>query len=327
MNEAEYEHEYRRYSKSKERSIYGKNLMQEVERFANAAESIAMDEQFDVIHCHDWLTFKAGMNVKRRTKKPLVVHVHATEFDRTGGNGRNDYVYNIEREGMMMADKVITVSNFTKNMVVNNYGIDPNKIEVVHNAVEFTDYDTEKQRIGANDKIVLFLGRITLQKGPDYFIESACKVLKKMGNVKFVIAGSGDMEYRMIERAAQLGIGDKVLFAGFLQGDDIDRAYKMADVYVMPSVSEPFGITPLESMRNGTPVIISKQSGVSEIVKNCLKVDFWDTDQMANKIIGVLKYKELHDELRDNGSREVMKFNWDVPAQKCMGIYRGIMHG
>jgi glycogen(starch) synthase len=233
----------------------------------------------------------------------------------------------IEREGMMAADKVITVSNFTKNMVVNNYGIDPNKIEVVHNAVEFTDYNAERQKIGANDKIVLFLGRITLQKGPDYFIEAAGKVLKKMSNVKFVVAGSGDMEYRMIERAAQMDIGDKVLFAGFLQGADIDRVYKMADVYVMPSVSEPFGITPLEAMRNGTPVIISKQSGVSEVVKNCLKVDFWDTDQMANKIIGVLKYKELQDELRNNGSREVMKFSWDVPAQKCIDVYRGVMHG
>lgn len=327
MNEKEYEKEYNRYSKSKEKSIYGRNLMQEVERFAKSAELIAIDEQFDVIHCHDWLTFKAGMNIKRRTKKPLVVHVHATEYDRTGGNGRNDYVYNIEREGMMMADKVITVSNFTKNMVVNNYGIDPNKIEVVHNAVEFTGYNIEKQKINNYDKVVLFLGRITLQKGPDYFIEAAGKVLKKMNNVKFVVAGSGDMEYKMIEKAAQMGIGDKVLFAGFLEGTDIDRAYKMADVYVMPSVSEPFGITPLEAMRNGTPVIISKQSGVSEVIKNCLKVDFWDTDQMANKIIGVLKYKELNEEMKHNGTKEVMKFSWDVPAQKCMNIYRGVING
>jgi glycosyltransferase involved in cell wall biosynthesis len=325
MNDQSYENEYRKYSKSKEKTIYGKNLMQEVERFAKAAEDIAMDEDFDVIHAHDWLTFKAGINIKKRTKKPLVVHVHATEFDRTGGNGKNDYVYNIEREGMMTADKVITVSNFTKGMVINNYGIDPKKIEVVHNAVEFTDYNIEKQRINDYDKVVLFLGRITLQKGPDYFIDAASKVLKKMKNVKFVVAGSGDMEYRMIERAAQLGIGDKVLFAGFLQGADIDRAYKMADIYVMPSVSEPFGITPLEAMRNGTPVIISKQSGVSEVISHCLKVDFWDTDQMANKIIGVLKYKELNDELKQNGSREVLKFSWDVPAKKCINVYRGVV--
>jgi glycosyltransferase involved in cell wall biosynthesis len=299
--------------------------MLEVERFARAAEEIAAGETFDVIHCHDWLTFKAGVNVKRRTKKPLIVHVHATEFDRTGGNGRNEHVYNIEREGMHAADKIIAVSNFTKNMIVNNYGIDPNKVEVVHNAVEFTDYNTERRKINNYDKVVLFLGRITLQKGPDYFIESASKVLKKMSNVKFIIAGSGDMEYKMIEKAAQMGIGDKVLFAGFLEGADIDRAYKMADVYVMPSVSEPFGITPLEAMRNGTPVIISKQSGVSEVIQNCLKVDFWDTDQMANKILGVLKYGELHEEMKKNGSREIKKFSWDVPAGKCINVYRGVI--
>jgi glycogen synthase len=325
MNEKAYENEYNRYSKSKEKTIYGKNLMLEVERFARAAEEIAIGESFDVIHCHDWLTFKAGVNVKRRTKKPLVVHVHATEFDRTGGNGRNEYVYNIEREGMHAADKIIAVSNFTKNMIVNNYGIDPNKIEVVHNAVEFTNYNTERRKINNYDKVVLFLGRITLQKGPDYFIESASKVLKKMSNVKFIIAGSGDMEYKMIEKAAKMGIGDKVLFAGFLEGADIDRAYKMADVYVMPSVSEPFGITPLEAMRNGTPVIISKQSGVSEVINNCLKVDFWDTDQMANKILGVLRYGELHEEMKINGSREIKKFSWDVPAGKCINVYRGVI--
>jgi glycogen(starch) synthase len=325
MNEKQYESEYNRYNKSKEKTISGKNLMQEVERFARAAEEIAAGETFDVIHCHDWLTFKAGVNVKKRTKKPLVVHVHATEYDRTGGNGRNEYVYNIEREGMMMADKVITVSNFTKNMVVNNYGIDPNKIEVVHNAVEFTDHGTEIKRINSHDKIVLFLGRITLQKGPDYFIETANKVLKKMSNVKFIVAGSGDMECRMIEKAAKMGIGDKVLFAGFLEGADIDRAYRMADVYVMPSVSEPFGITPLEAMRNGTPVIISKQSGVSEVISNCLKADFWDTNLMADKILGVLRYRELHEEMKMNGSREIKKFSWDVPAEKCINVYRGVI--
>jgi glycogen(starch) synthase len=324
INSKEYEKEYRKYSRSKEKTIYGKNLMEEVERFAKAAEIIASEEDFDVIHCHDWLTFKAGINSKKKTKKPLIVHVHATEFDRTGGNGRNDYVYDIEKQGMNEADKVITVSNYTKSMVISKYGIDPGKIEVVHNAVEFNNQNVEKQRINNNDKVVLFLGRITLQKGPEYFLEAANKVLNKISNVKFVIAGTGDMEYRMIEKAAEMGIGDKVLFAGFLQGADIDRAYKMADVYVMPSVSEPFGITPLESMRNGTPVIISKQSGVSEVIKHCLKVDFWDINELANKIIGVVKYRELYEELKKNSSEEILRFTWDVPAEKCSRIYREV---
>jgi len=325
MTSQEYEHAYKRYEKSKERSVYGKNLMIEVDRLARAAEVIASEEDFDVIHCHDWLTFKAGINAKRVSGKPLVVHVHATEFDRTGGNGRDDRIYNIEKKGMEAADRVITVSNFTKNKVIENYGIDAGKIEVVHNAVEFNDYNIDRPKISNYDRIVLYLGRITLQKGPDYFIQTASKVLNKMDNVKFVVAGSGDMEGRMIEKAAELGIGDKVLFAGFLQGADIDRAYKMADVYVMPSVSEPFGITPLEAMRNGTPVIISKQSGVSEVIKHCLKVDFWDTDQMANKIIGILKYKSLYDELKKNGGDEILKFSWDVPAEKCNSIYKSVI--
>ncbi|MBW2992130.1 glycosyltransferase family 4 protein [Candidatus Woesearchaeota archaeon] len=327
MTSEEYEKEYRLYSKSKEKTIYGRNLKEEVERFAKCAEKIAVDEDFDVIHCHDWLTFKAGINAKKKTGKPLVVHVHATEFDRGGGNGVNQYVYDIERLGMSKADKVIAVSNFTKNKIVDNYGISADKIEVVHNAVEFNDNKIERQKINENDKVVLFLGRITLQKGPEYFIDAAEKVLSKIKNVKFIVAGSGDMEFRMIERAAELGLGDKILFAGFLQGEDIDRAYKMADVYVMPSVSEPFGITPLESMRNGTPVIISKQSGVSEVIKHCLKVDFWDTDEIANKIIGVIKYKEVYDELKKNGGEEILGFSWDIPAEKCSNVYSEVKNG
>ena len=318
-------HEYIKYGKGNKKSIYGKNLLEEVERFAKVAALIARHEDFDVIHAHDWLTYKAGMIAKKVSGKPLVVHMHATEFDRTGGNGVNQYVYDIEREGMQAADAVITVSNFTKNMVTQHYAIDPNKITVVHNAVEFDNCDFGDCRISDKDKVVLFLGRITLQKGPDYFIEAAHKVSQKIPNVKFVVAGSGDMEYQMIERAAELGIGHKVLFAGFLRGKDIDRAYKMADLYVMPSVSEPFGITPLESMRNGTPVLISKQSGVSEVIQHCLKVDFWDVDEMTNKIVGVLKYKELQEELRDNGSKEVLKFSWNEPAKKCVDVYNDVL--
>lgn len=311
-------------------SVYASDLFLEVLRYAKSADRIAREEKFDVIHAHDWLTFKAGIVAKRVSGKPLVVHVHATEFDRSGGHSVNQFVYDIEREGMHLADKVIAVSNFTKEKIVHHYGIPPSKVEVVHNAVDFTDRQFSKSefKIKETDKVVLFLGRITLQKGPDYFIEAAKKVLEFEPNVKFIVAGSGDMEHKMIEKAIELGIIDKVLFAGFLRGEDIDKAYQMADVYVMPSVSEPFGITALESMMNKTPIIISKQSGVSEVVKHCLKVDFWDINQLVNKIVAVLKYKDLKSTLAEHGSEEVSKFSWDIPARKCIDIYNKVLrHG
>lgn len=308
--------------------LYGKNLFQEVHLFSERARHIARREEFDVIHAHDWLTFSAGIKAKEISRKPLVVHVHATEFDRTGGNGMNRHVYDLEKEGMEKADRIIAVSHYTKNMVVSKYGIDPAKIDVVHNAVEFTDYsyDANKTRFSNDDKIVLFLGRITLQKGPDYFIYAAKRVIDMYPNVKFVMAGSGDMEPFIIEKAAELGISDKVLFAGFLKGKEVDEAYRMADLYVMPSVSEPFGITPLEALRNNVPVMISKQSGVSEVLHNALKVDFWDIDEMANKMINVLRYGELREELRDRGSDEVRKFSWLIPAGKCIDVYNKMLN-
>lgn len=305
-------------------SIYGKNLFEEVLRYAQKAAYIAEKNPHDIIHSHDWMTYKAGIEAKKVSGKPFVIHVHATEFDRTGGNGVNQFVYDIEREGMHMADQIIAVSNFTKNKIVEHYGVDPNKINVVHNAVEFTDYKFDKNdfKIKEKDKVVLFLGRVTLQKGPDYFIEAAKKAAEIDPNIKFIVAGAGDMLGNTIEKAADLGIADKVLFTGFINPNEVDRLYKIADLYVMPSVSEPFGITPLEAMRNGTPVLISKQSGVSEVVDHCLKVDFWDTDAMVNKMIGVLKYEALSNTLKDHGSVEIKKFNWNEPAKKCIEIYR-----
>lgn len=303
--------------------VYGRDLYSEVIRYANKALLIARNSDHDVIHAHDWMTYKAGIAAKQATGKPLICHIHATEFDRTGGNGVNQMVYDIEREGFHAADKILAVSQRTKDTVCYHYGVSPNKVSVVHNAVEFPDEPVpERSKISETDKIILFLGRITLQKGPDYFVEAAAKVLAHEPKTTFVVAGSGDMEHRMIERCAQLGISNKVLFAGFLRGRDIDRAYAMADLYVMPSVSEPFGITPLESMRNGTPVLISKQSGVAEVVDHALKVDFWDINQMANKMLAVIRHPSLHSELRDNGSREIKKFNWDEPASKCVQAYQ-----
>ncbi|RJQ17169.1 glycosyltransferase family 1 protein [Candidatus Woesearchaeota archaeon] len=318
---------YQRYQKimqtkgNAEAALYGYNLHHEVYRFSEIAKLIAESEDFDVIHCHDWMTFPAGINAKQIKNKPLIVHIHATEFDRTGGNGVNQYVYDLEKTGMQLADMVIANSHHTKHLIINHYGIPPEKITVIHNAVDFSDGNFQQFRIRKEDKLVLFLGRITLQKGPDYFIEAAKMVLEKDPDVKFIVVGSGDMEAAMIQRAAQLGIGSKVLFAGFLKGEERDRIYKMADVYVMPSVSEPFGITPLEAMVRNTPTIISKQSGVSEVLRNCLKVDFWDVEELANKILGVLTYRHMHNELTILGYHEVLQFSWDFPADKCIELY------
>lgn len=328
MTPQEYKNSILRKAKPK---MYGSTLFEEVHNYTVAAEKIAEEEQFDVIHCHDWMTFGAGLSAKRKRNKPLVLHVHATELDRTGGHQVNQYVYDLEREGMHKADKVIAVSNFTKGKIMSNYGVPEEKISVVHNAVNAADfsrhYGDEDIKIKKSDKekLVLFLGRITLQKGPDYFVYAAKKVLEHEQDVKFIIAGSGDMEPFIVEKAAELGIAGNVLFAGFLSQEDVERAYKMADVYVMPSVSEPFGITALEAMKNKTPAIVSNQSGVSEVVRHCLKVDFWDIDELSSKIISVLRYKALREALRENAYSEVRRFNWDIPAEKCIEIYNKII--
>ena len=318
-------------SRIKENNIYGQDLFNEVKRYGIAGGEIAAGENFDLIHAHDWLSFLAGLEAKKISKKPLVVQIHATEFDRTGGNNINRFVYKIEKEGMDKADKVIAVSNFTKNIIIENYGIDKEKIEVVYNAVEHSDFPTFNRELfnlkKDGRKIVLFVGRITLQKGPDYFLRAAKKVLERNRNVIFIIAGSGDMESQIIEEAAWLGIADKVLFAGFLRGDDLARIYQMADLYVLSSVSEPFGITPLEALANQTPVLVSKQSGVSEVIHHCLKVDFWDVNEMANKILAVLEYPQLHLSLKENGSQEVKNISWQDSARRCLEIYQDVLSG
>ncbi|MFH1316130.1 MAG: glycosyltransferase family 4 protein [Candidatus Woesearchaeota archaeon] len=305
---------------------YGANIYEEAERYAKKAELIALSDDFDVIHAHDWMTYKAGINAKKAIGKPLVLHIHSTEFDRTGGNN-NEYIYSIEREGFYNADMICSVSQFTKNKVCFHYGVNPGNVTVVHNAIEFNNnvLSQEKFKLKDHYKIVLFLGRITIQKGPDWFLYTAKKVFEKDPNIKFVFAGSGDMELGIIEKAAELGIAHNIIFSGFLRGRDIDRAYQMADLYVMPSISEPFGLTPLEAMRNGTPAIISKQSGVSEVINNCIKVDFWDTEKMAEKILEVLHNKSYHHELKIKGQQEAMKFNWNEPARKCIDVYNKVI--
>ena len=304
---------------------YGGGLFQEIANYAVVASIIGIENDFDIIHAHDWLTYPAAIAAKEVSGKPLVVHVHATDFDRSGGSV-NPAVYEIERKGMEAADKVITVSNLTRQTVINNYGINPDKVETVYNAVEPLDeiekYKTEK---GINEKIVTFLGRITLQKGPEYFIEAANKVLQKMNNVRFVMAGSGDMMEGMIWRAAKLKIMDRFHFTGFLKADDVYRMFHLSDVYVMPSVSEPFGISPLEAMQSNVPVIISHQSGVAEILKYAVKVDFWDIDAMADAIYGLLNYEGLSTIFKRVGKSEVENLKWENSASHVRNIYYSLL--
>jgi glycosyltransferase involved in cell wall biosynthesis len=301
---------------------YGGDMFAEIQRYAALASEIARQESFDVVHAHDWMTFPAGLAVAGIKGVPLVVHVHSTEFDRSGVNV-DTRIYDIERRGMHGAMKVIAVSLLTKNIISHHYGVDGSKVEVVYNAVEVNGngFDEEKYKIHKDEKIVLFLGRITMQKGPEYFLAAAKKVLEVMDNVKFVMAGSGDMIRRTIEMAASMGIGHKVLFTGFLRGPDVERVFKMADLYVMPSVSEPFGIAPLEAMSHDVPVIVSKQSGVSEILNHALKVDFWDINEMANKIVAVLRHPPLASTLRQHGSFDVRKRTWVDAARECVDVY------
>ena len=300
---------------------YGPNLMEEVSRYALVASSLASSGDFDVIHAHDWLTYPAGIAARKISGKPLVVHVHATEFDRSGENV-NQPVYDIERQGMSEADKVITVSNLTRQIVIDRYGIPPDKVFTVHNAVEPVERpELEGVTKHVKEKVVTFLGRVTYQKGPYYFVEAAYTVLKRDSNVRFVMAGSGDLLNRMIRRVAQLRIATKFHFTGFLSGPDVDKMFAMSDVYVMPSVSEPFGISPLEAMRSNVPVVISKQSGVAEVLQHALKVDFWDIDALADAIYGILHYDGLRKMFIRYGKTEVDNLLWENAAVHIIDVY------
>ncbi|MFI3323835.1 MAG: glycosyltransferase family 4 protein [Rikenellaceae bacterium] len=301
---------------------YGANLMEEVARYAMVAAQVAreLEGQFDVIHAHDWLTYYAGIAAKQVSGKPLVVHMHATEYDRSGENV-NTQVYDIERTGMSAADRVIAVSNLTRKIVIEKYGIPADRVIAVHNAVRFAEKEEALPERGVKDKIVTFLGRITYQKGPDYFVEAAAKVLQRVPNVRFVMAGSGDMMNHIIRRVAALGIADRFHFTGFLRGEDVHKMFQLSDVYIMPSVSEPFGISPLEAMRSNVPVIISKQSGVAEILDYAVKVDYWDVDAMADAIYGFVTYPALGNMFAKKGLEEVTGLKWNNAASKIKKIY------
>lgn len=305
---------------------YPDNLLEEINNYSITAGVIARTVDCDIIHSHDWLTYPAGIHAKQVTGKPLVIHVHATDYDRSRGNV-NPTVFSIERDGMLQADHIITVSNLTRRTVIERYGIDPNKVTTVHNAViplsqELLDVEVEKPK----EKVVTFLGRITMQKGPEYFVEAAAKVLKNNRNVRFVMAGSGDMMDKMIRLAAQRDIADRFHFPGFQKGKQVYEMLKASDVYIMPSVSEPFGISPLEAMQMGVPSIISKQSGCAEILNNVIKTDYWDIDAMADAINAIISYPALYNQLRQDGLDEVAQITWDKAGQKVIDIYNKVLN-
>ncbi len=303
---------------------YPDNLIEEIANYEAVASVLAHQMDFDIIHSHDWLTFPAGAFAKQISGKPLVIHVHATDFDRSRGQV-NPTVYNIEKRGMDAADHIMTVSDLTRRIVIEKYHQDPRKVTTVHNAVDPLPDADSFTKTPRKDKVVTFLGRITMQKGPEYFVEAAHQVLQKTQNVRFVMAGSGDMMNAMIDLAAKRGIADRFHFTGFLKGRQVHEMLAESDVYIMPSVSEPFGISPLEAMQVGTPSIISKQSGCAEILTHAIKTDYWDIDAMADAIYAIVKNPAMHKSLQELGRNEVNNIRWQDAGLKVRGIYESVM--
>ncbi|MDR2811337.1 MAG: glycosyltransferase [Tannerellaceae bacterium] len=306
---------------------YPDNLLEEINNYSIVAGVIARTEAFDMIHAHDWLTYPAGIHAKMVSGKPLVIHVHATDYDRSRGNVNPD-VYGIEKNGMDNADHIITVSNLTRRTVIEKYHQSPFKVTTVHNAVEPLSPDilAIQDKKGVKDKVITFLGRITMQKGPEYFVEAAAKVLAKAPDVRFVMAGSGDMMNQMIRLAAARDISDRFHFTGFMKGKQVYEVLKASDVYVMPSVSEPFGISPLEAMQCGVPSIISKQSGCAEILNYAVKVDYWDIEAMADAMYAIISYPAMHKFLKEEGKKEVDTIKWEYAGQKVRRIYDQVIN-
>ena len=301
---------------------YGKNLNEEINNFSIVAGVVARSEQYDIIHAHDWLTYPAGVHAKMVSGKPLCIHVHATDFDRSRGKV-NPFVYSVEKNGMDNADCIMCVSELTRQTVINQYHQDPRKCFAMHNAVyplsqEYLDIPRPDH---SKEKVVTFLGRITMQKGPEYFVEAASLVLKRTNNIRFCMAGSGDMLEAMINLAAQRGIADKFHFPGFQRGKQVYECYKNSDVFVMPSVSEPFGIAPLEAMQCGTPSIISKQSGCGEILDKVIKVDYWDINAMADAIYSICTNPALFKYLQEEGIKEVNEITWEKVGLRIRKLY------
>jgi glycogen synthase len=299
---------------------YGTDLFSEVARYARKVSALAETEEFDVVHAHDWMTFPAGLAAARRAGVPLIIHVHSTEHDRAGPDG-DERIRRVEQLGLTEADAVVCVSRYTANLLRNHYEVEERKLRVVHNGVPEFEAPNGDDGKAIDNPVVLFLGRITYQKGPGFFLEAAARVAEIDPRVKFVVAGSGDGLPAMVERAAELGLARRVHFTGFLRGDDVQRMYRQADVYVMPSVSEPFGISPLEAVAAGVPVIVSRQSGVAEVLREALKVDFWNVEDLADKILSVLRRPALRRHLAQGAGSEVQRLSWDAAARRVTALY------
>lgn len=317
------------YDSSGKPIIKARSLLEEVHRFAHQASYIARQEDFDVIHAHDWTTYLAGIAAKRATGKKLVTHVHITSFDQAAGDNVDPEIFRVEREGFEAADKVVTVSEYTKQMIVEKHGVDPNKVEVVHNGCDLNApalHQPALAELKAQGKfIVFFIGRITIMKGVDHMIRAARKVVDHNPDVVFVVAGHGDMERKIIEMVGEFGLSRNVIFAGPLWEEERDRMYQSADLFVMPSVSEPFGLVPLEALQHGTPSVITKQSGVSEVLTHVLKVDFWDADEMANQILASAKYPQMRQQMVNEGRDQLANISWRNAAQKVTNLYRSLI--
>ncbi len=324
INEVLKKSQHQSHSQNKSvKQIYGENILEEVYLYAQRVATKYQNQNFDVIHAHDWTTVPAALLLKKLTGKPVVFHVHITELDKTGGNGGFDKIFEIERKAFRQADILVPVSNFVKNRLINDYGVDPSKIRVIHNG-GISDMSCKLKKFDSNlnkHPIILFAGRITLQKGPEYFIKAAKKVIEYEPEARFIVAGSGDMLPYIIELSAELGISKNILFHGKYSRYEADLLFSMADCFVMPSVSEPFGIVPLEAISKGTPTIISKQSGISEVLENTFKVDFWDIDEMAHKMLSIIRYKPLKNHMGVLGHYEFKNFCWTKPANKFKQVY------
>ena len=312
---------HRQLESFKTGELYGPDLGNKVVEFSKVAAKLAMLEPFDVIHAHDWMTFLAGVEVKKATGKPLVVHVHALQYDRAGADARG-WIYDIEKYGMEQADCIIPVSHYTSLIISSYYGIPPEKVRPVHNGADPVDVFAMKKKFP--EKLVLFLGRLTSQKGPEFFLETASRVIANNPNVRFVVAGTGDKLRPLIESGAFRGLGGHFHFTGFLDKEKVNDLLSMTDVYCMPSVSEPFGLSALEAAQFGIPAVISKQSGVAEVLKGALKADFWDVDLMAKHINDLLTDDELRGRVVEQAKLDIAASTWDAAAAKVFEIYKDL---
>lgn len=309
--------------------IRSRSVMEEIHYFAHQASLIAQEEEFDVIHAHDWSSYLAGVAAKTASGKPLIVHVHATSYDQAAGDNVDPAVYQIEEEGFAAADRIVTVSNYTREVIERKHHVDPRKIEVVHNGCDTYEPTRHAPSLTTMKEqgyqIVLYHGRITIQKGVDYFVRAARRVVDIEPKTIFIISGWGDMKHQVIEQVGAMGLSRNVIFAGALWEEERDRIYQSADLVVMPSVSEPFGLVPLEALQHGTASLISKQSGVGEVLTHVLKVDFWDVDEMANKILASLRYPPLRRQMVSEGRAQLGRMSWREAARKVTALYRRLV--